>query len=207
MNPADHNEPRSRQDASEQSLIHRPSLSAVDGLKPGLQTRPADSGGGQPPPRGVRPLFDLTRIVDALVGKWHRMAAAGLLLGLIGFVWGFSAAPYTATVQLIRVPNSFATTPVDPPQTAASLEHPTETMISLLRSPAFLNVVIAHSGLPVTFDHLASSSELLAVRNGDLITIRLRGTSPERTVNLINSYADEAVQYARDLRRRDLAEM
>jgi len=204
MNPANHNDSLSRQDAPDQSLIHGSSLPAAAPL-PGH--RPEDSCAGQDSPPLSRPLVDLTRIVDALVGKWYWLVTVGVVLGIIGFRLGFSSAPYTATVQLIRVPNSFASTPIDPAQTASSLEHPTETMISLLRSPAFLNAVIARSGVPVTADYLASNSELVQIRNGDLITIRLRGTSPERTVKLINSYADETVHYASELRRRDLAEM
>ena len=148
-----------------------------------------------------------------LGGLWKRRRwivigiAAGAVLGL-GFGLLKAKTRYMATVQLIKrdLPSSFRIN--DTGEAFRPRQLSGGTLVGAAASANVLQRVALKATPPVSVGELESSIEVKEQRNTDFVFLTLSGfTSAAATVDLANLWANEAVQFTRELQSQESKEM
>ncbi len=148
--------------------------------------------------------MDLARFVDALLQRWHVLLIVAGFAAFAGFVAGFDLANHTATVKLVRnAPPAFTTYNYEG-EVFKLREFSVPTLIDLMRSPGLLRDVSAKAGMRITPEEIEACSRVTAVPNTELIALSLKGKNPDQTVQLANTYANEAIRLAQNLQSNEV---
>jgi protein involved in polysaccharide export with SLBB domain/capsular polysaccharide biosynthesis protein len=162
------------------------------------------------PPEGepIRLPLDPVRLFDVLKQRWYLWLTAGLLLGALGFFYAYWQTRSSVSMELMRlqVPALFrASETGDPFRPQAYFD---QTLIALMRSPEVIQRVTTKAGFPVSPRRLSSSLLIDTERESDLVMVTLIGmTNAQMAVDLLNLYAEEFVEFTREMQRREAQEM
>jgi uncharacterized protein involved in exopolysaccharide biosynthesis len=148
-----------------------------------------------------------------LGGIWQRRrwlvlgSLAGLVLGLT-YALVFTSTRYEVSVQLIRreVPSSFRAGEIGETYKPRTLTTP--TLVGLAGSDNVLNRVVLKSEPHVSLGLLRNSIEVRDVRGTDYVHLTLSGYgSAAATVALANLWAQEIVEFTREMQARESKEI
>jgi len=176
---------------------------------PGL---PGPAGPG--PTAAVEPEFALPVDPWRLLGglwKRRRMLLVAVTAGVVlGFAAGLFKAKtrYIATAQLIKrdTPSTFRTSETG--EAFRPRELSGGTLLGAAASDNVLRRVALKASPPVTVEELQGAIEVKEQRNTDFVFLTLSGfRSREATVDLVNLWAAEAVQFTRELQSQESHEM
>jgi protein involved in polysaccharide export with SLBB domain/capsular polysaccharide biosynthesis protein len=154
------------------------------------------------PPEDGNPAFsiDALSLIEALLTRWHWVAAAAVLLGLLAVpvaltIWNTS---YTSTAQIIHYEPSVAAGTLQPMEM--------ETIVSMIQSPELLQKVGAQLDPPLTAQKLSRRLTVTPDRNHGIATITVTGSSLQESVDTANLFCAEAVRMTQDLQRKEARE-
>ncbi|MDB6111112.1 MAG: Polysaccharide export protein, partial [Pedosphaera sp.] len=152
-----------------------------------------------PVPASIDPLC----FVEVLMHRWRLLLLGGGLMAAVAalagmFLWRSSC---TAVAQIIRH---------EPIGVAEFFRGPLltpDTFAGILKSPELLQRVATNAHPPVSAELLAKSVFIKPEVDSDLVKIGVKGKNPQMVVTLANLYAEEAVQYTRELQKREVSEL
>lgn len=181
---------------------------------------PPPAAPAAPPAAATAPATDEEPAMELPVDPWRLLGGlwqrryrivlggmAGLLVGLAAG-WFTTESRYQVSSQLIKmeVPTSFRAGEIGEafrPRTLSSA-----TLIGLAGSANVLQRVAERSDPPVSLGLLRISSEVAEQRGTDYLYLTLSGyNSPEATVELANIWAEEVVNYTKEMQSRESREI
>ena len=159
-----------------------------------------------PPPTKVP--FDPIRLLDVLKEKWKLWLGAALVLGTIGFLYGYSRMTASVSAQIMRreVPNLFNTAgsgDLTKPQQFSE-----QTLFTMIKAPEVLRRVSQKAAPPITPGKLSYILIPQSEQGSELVTLTLRAKmKPQEMVDLLNLYSQELVQYSKDVQSQDARDL
>jgi len=150
--------------------------------------------------------FDPWRLWESPLKRWYWLVAGAAALGIIGFVWGYSTARFTAAVRLIRDAAPSAASAGLEPGRVHQPEHTMATLLDVMNSPLLLRQVAIGAGRPEAAQDMVAGSKVSSVPGTDLVNVSLRGKDRAQTVRLANAYAEAAVRRLRELQSNEAKE-
>jgi protein involved in polysaccharide export with SLBB domain/capsular polysaccharide biosynthesis protein len=146
---------------------------------------------------------DFLPLLEAVLRQWRWLVAGGGALGVLGFIAGFAVwkSSYTAPAQLMRYESPNAVEVFGVRQAAP------QTLPSILHSPELLQRVGAKANPPVSADMLAANLRIMPEHDSDIIVVTVTGRNPQKTVDLANLYAREAVRYTQEMQAKAAGEI
>lgn len=141
--------------------------------------------------RPAREQLDPWELARLILGRWPWLLLGAVLGGVAFFYLGqlVIREKHTAKAQLLRYETPGATDffPVISP----------ETFTALIRSPELLSRVGGLAVPPIREDKFAKMIKVVPETESDLINITLAARTPVEAVNLLNLYASNTVDFAR----------
>jgi protein involved in polysaccharide export with SLBB domain/capsular polysaccharide biosynthesis protein len=139
-------------------------------------------------------------VAELLLGRWRWMVLSGCLLAALGCCAGMLAwkRTYTATAQLLRF-EPMATGDFFKPQPISS-----DTFASMLKSPELLKGVALNLNPPLLPETLAKCVLIKCDADSDMVKVVVKGYDAKFAVDTANLYATNAVEYTRQLQKRDV---
>ena len=163
------------------------------------------TGGG-----GFKIPFDPLRLPGGLIKRWIWPVISGsafLMLAFLGGCFKFGDT-YTATGVLIKnkIPNTFATSEIGEPFKPSELSTP--SFLTVMKSMPVLQQVSSKSAPYVSPKMLGMYLEAGEERNTDFVWVGYKGfNSPEATVNLLQLYMEELVQFIQRMQSQEALEV
>ena len=158
------------------------------------------------PPKKVP--FDPIRLLDVLKEKWKLWLGAALVLGMIGFLYGYSRMTASVSAQIMRreVPNLFNTAgsgDLSKPQQFSE-----QTLFTMIKAPEVLRRVSQKAAPPITPGKLSYILIPQSEQGSELVTLTVRAKmKPQEMVDLLNLYSEELVQYSKDVQAQDARDL
>jgi protein involved in polysaccharide export with SLBB domain/capsular polysaccharide biosynthesis protein len=164
-------------------------------------------GRALPREQGAVPI-NLGRLLEMLIARWKWLLAGAALAGGAAFLVGLGLTSSTAQVTLIHRenPNAFTAGGGDnsAPQAYISRELSAQTLFVLMRSPEVFRRVSEKAIPPIRPEQLARAARVTPERDPDFVTLSISDKSPkESLVKWVNLYADEVVNYTKDLQAEE----
>ncbi|HSY19684.1 MAG TPA: hypothetical protein VK815_15180, partial [Candidatus Acidoferrales bacterium] len=146
---------------------------------------------------------DFLPLLEAVLRQWRWLVAGGAVLGVLGFIAGFAfwKSSYTAPAQLMRYESPNAVEVFGVRQAAP------QTLPSILHSPELLQRVGTKASPPVSADVLAANLRIMPEHDSDIIVVTVTGLNPQKTLDLANLYAREAVRYTQEMQAKAAGEI
>ncbi len=166
------------------------------GLNDHFHSEPGPDGsrGPQPSP-GKSSGFDRWLVLDLLLQRWHWLVIGAAVSATGFYLLGSTVIhrKYTATAQLRRfeAPGKsefFKTTPVSG-----------ETFAAMMRAPELIKAVGDQAHPPIAPELLNRRIKIDPEADSDMVKIQFAATDPNEAVNVINLYAQKAVEMIHDL--------
>lgn len=157
--------------------------------------------------------FDPWRLFGAAKRNWHLILAGGAAVALAGVMAAAFFLKYHVTVPLLRkTANAYKTESTDQ---FSPREYSDQTLYSFMKSGEVLKRVAAQAqtnpslaSLSLTPEKLAKAVVVKAAPNPDIVLLQVKSFGPLPTmVELANLYANEVVDYTRDLQTREAGEI
>src|SRR5688572_5973143 len=154
-----------------------------------------------PPPSVNAPVGAWT-VIETVARSWYWIFLAGILGMLGGYFFGqtFFQTGYIAFAELMRL---------DP---GASMEHYKPRVLTedgfskLLKSPELISQVSNAAKPPLNPDELAKRVKVTSDGESEIFTLSVMAASPERAVELVNLYAEEARKFTAELQKNEVRE-
>lgn len=159
-----------------------------------------------PPPTRVP--FDPIRLLDVLKEKWKLWMGAALVLGTIGFLFGYSRVTAAVSAQIMRreVPNLFNTAgsgDLSKPQQFSE-----QTLFTMIKAPEVLRRVSQKASPPISGGKLSYILLPQSDQGSELVTLTIRAKmKAQDMVELLNLYTQELVQYSKDVQAQDARDL
>jgi protein involved in polysaccharide export with SLBB domain/capsular polysaccharide biosynthesis protein len=171
------------------SLRRRDEIDPAD--SPHQAARPDRSSGSHSNGQGRPPQATFLSVMDLVVQRWHWLIL-GAACGAAGFyLLGLQLIKpkFTATAQLIRYEapgrsEMFKTTPVSG-----------DTFSAIIRAPELLQDVCQRAMPPIAPELFAKMIRVDPDPDSDIVRIELASRDPRRSIDLLNLYITNAVQY------------
>lgn len=186
--------------------------------RPATQTRalqrpaPLDFDAAPPAEPPMNLPFDPMRIVEAVLRKWWLCFLVALAFGGAMFAFSFMRPHTTATLELIRRDAPVLFRGTEGAESYKPVVYADGTLVNLMRSPEVLRRVSART--PMVLGRMIPTSqlgrELLAnqEQQTDLIQLAYKGGEDMTSASkLTYIYAEEVVQYLREMQSRDGVDM
>jgi len=166
---------------------------------PGHRSNEAEAPAGERNGNGI----DFWPLADALAQRWGWLVLGGLAGAGLGLFCGLLLwkTSVTASAQLIRNDSPSAVEVLGANPTAP------QTFASLLRSPELLQRVAAQAGRGVSAESLSANLRVTPDRESEVVVVSLSGHDANRTIELANVYAKQAVEFTKQLQAKTASEV
>lgn len=159
-------------------------------------------GPSEPPSPSVNAPVGAWTVIETVARSWYWIFLAGILGMLGGYFFGqtFFQTGFIAFAELMRL---------DP---GASMEHYKPRVLTedgfskLLKSPELISQVSQAAKPPLNPDDLAKRVKVTSDGESEIFTLSVMAASPERAVELVNLYAEEARKHTAELQKREVGE-
>ena len=137
---------------------------------------------------------DTWRILGAMKRRWIWLTIGAVVMGCAGLSIGYITGTYATSIALIQ----------NGPPGGGSDSYHTETLsavalTSLIQSPDIIRRVATKANPPITPAELKESVSATLEDKNELLRITLQGRDTGALVNLANLYANETVEFTREL--------
>ncbi|MBI4661132.1 MAG: hypothetical protein HY735_20065 [Verrucomicrobia bacterium] len=146
---------------------------------------------------------DFLPLIEAVIRRWPWIFGSGLILSLAGLLLGLQRweTHYSARAQLVLYDASHVSEVFRPKAFLVA------SLPKLIKHPSVLSNVSAKIQPPVSPDELEASIKAVPERNTDFVTVAVSANSPEKAVEIINVFAEEAVRYTQEMQASEAAEV
>jgi protein involved in polysaccharide export with SLBB domain/capsular polysaccharide biosynthesis protein len=145
------------------------------------------------------PALDAWVFLEVLLQKWKLILLTGGIMATIGFL-GSSLLlhrTYMAVATLMRFQPTITAQFFNPPVLTP------DTFAALLKSPELLQIVSTNSHPQASVDVLNKAVFIKTEPDSDVVKVGVKAFTPQGAVDLANLYASNAVQFTRELQRRE----
>lgn len=147
--------------------------------------------------------IDAWCIAEIVLERWPWLVISAIVLAALGLAAGMLGwtKTCTATAQLMRF-EPIATGDYFKPTSLSQ-----DTFTSLLKSPELLQEVSTNVHPNVSTDMLAKIVIVSADPDSDIVKVSVKGISAQWTVDVANLYANTAVEFTKELQKREAEEV
>jgi Mrp family chromosome partitioning ATPase len=142
-------------------------------------------------------------LIELLARRWGWLLLGGAVLACAGAYAGLRLmqTSFTAQAQLIYYESPNAAEVFRPRPITL------QTLASQLRAPELLQRIGAQMQPPISAAGVAASSRLTPERGAEVVGLAVWGADADKTVELANTYARDAVRFTQEAQAKDAAEV